>query len=135
MSGKKYSLYLMPDHEDIAFKMLGIIFDHYTPPKVTSLCIDWINASLLDSLCSVLSSYDGLTRLSINWDGKPLLDLQKMISVTTCQSSLNSVSMNSIMVTELNVEACEWLKTCLSSPSFQSLGLDFYTVPQNCSCR
>jgi len=105
----------MPDHEDIAFKMLGIIFDHYTP-KVSSLCIDRINASLLDSLCSVLSSYDGLKRLSINWDGKPLLDLQKMISVTTCQSSLNSVSMSSIMVTELNAKAssfCEWLKTCL----------------------
>jgi len=122
---------LIPDHEDIAFKMLGIIFNHYTP-KVTTLCIDRINASLLDSLCSVLSSYDRLTRLSINWDGKPLLDLQKMISVTTCQSSLNSVSMSSIMVTELNVEAssfCEWLKTCLSSPSFQSLGLEFYTVP------
>jgi len=36
---------LMPDHEDIAFKMLGIIFDHPTP-KITSLYIHRINASL-----------------------------------------------------------------------------------------
>ena len=122
---------LIPNREDFSFKFLKLLFD-YPSPKITYLSIGRVNASLLDSLCTVLASYTGLKKLSIGWDGKLLLNLQKMIPVTECQLSLCSVSMNSVEIAAPSLESsqfCSWIRVCLKGSSLQRLGFDFYTVP------
>ena len=125
---------LIPNREDFSFKLLKLLFDCRSP-KITSLKIHPVNVHLLDSLYAVLASYNGLKKLTIDWNHRvPLLDLRKMVHVTERQLSLGSISMSSVGMAEHSLEFskfCLWIRVCLKCPSFHTcdLGLTGTTVP------